>query len=135
MIICPNRSTTDDFRDRLTQYVADGGKLLVIDSPENTNSTAYSLLWPFRFSIHHDRAWKGQLSTSGHLPVPDVTTANQVSGGQAVGQLGQLPVIATAQYGKGTVMVVGCGSLWNDRQMGESESEPGSGWMLDPTPR
>ena len=49
-----------------------------------------------------------------------------------MGKLGQLPVVATAKYGKGSVMVVGCGSLWNDKQMGELASEPGSGWMLDP---
>ena len=127
VVICPSRSAMEDFRDELSQYVAGGGKLLVIDSPENAGSTANSLLWPFGLSIHHDRAWKGKLSTSSRLPVVDVTGANQVSGGQPVGKLDQLPVVATAKYGKGSVMVVGCGSLWNDKQMGEH-------WMLEPDP-
>jgi hypothetical protein len=132
VIICPSRSATDDFLDGLTQYVAGGGKLLVIDSPENTGSTADGLLWPFGLSIHHDRAWQGKLSTTAPLPRLDVTRANQVAGGEPLGRLDKLAVIATAKYGKGSVMVVGCGSLWNDKQMGELESEPGSGWMLDP---
>jgi hypothetical protein len=132
VVICPSRSAMEDFRDELSEYVAAGGKLLVIDSPENTGSTANSLLWPFGLSIHRDRAWKGKLSTGAHVSGLDVTAANQVSGGQVVGKLGHLPVVATAKYGKGSVMVIGCGSLWNDKQMGERESEPGSGWMLDP---
>jgi len=132
VVICPSRSATEDFRDGLTQYVACGGKLVVIDSPENTGSTANSLLWPFGLSIHHDRAWQGKLSTSAALPLLDVDRANQVAGGQPLGRLDKLAVVATAKYGKGSVLVMGCGSLWNDKQMGELESEPGSGWMLDP---
>ncbi len=127
VVICPSRSAMEDFRDGLSQYVAGGGKLLVIDSPENTGSTANSLLWPFGLSIHHDRAWKGKLTTSNQLPVVDVSGANQVGGGQPVGKLDQLSVAAAAKYGKGSVMVVGCGSLWNDKQMGEH-------WMLEPDP-
>jgi hypothetical protein len=132
VVICPSRSAPEDFRDGLTQYVANGGKLLLIDSPDNAGSKANSLLWPFGLSIHHDRVWKGKLTTSGRLPMLDVTGAKQVSGGQPVGKLDKLPVVAKAKYGKGSVMVIGCGSLWNDKQMGELESEPGSGWMLDP---
>ncbi len=132
VVICPSRSATEDFYDGLLQYVAGGGKLVVIDAPENAGSTANSLLWPFGLSIHHDQAWKGKLTTSSRLPVVDITSANQVSGGQPVGKLDKLPVIATIKYGKGSVLAIGCGSLWNDKQMGERESEPGSGWMLDP---
>ena len=44
-----------EFQDKLKKYVAGGGKLLVIDSPENTSSMANCLLWPFGLSIHQDR--------------------------------------------------------------------------------
>jgi hypothetical protein len=105
--------------------VAQGGKLLVIDSPENTGSRANSLLWPFGLSIHHDRAWTGKLSTTVKLPTVDIAGANEVTGGRPVGKLDQLPVAATARHGKGSVMAVGFGSLWNDKRMGES-------WMVEP---
>ena len=113
------------FASELTEYVAQGGKLLVIDSPENTGSRANDLLWPFGLSIHHDRAWKGKLSTTAKVPTVDIASANQVTGGQPVGKLDQLPVAAVAKYGKGSVMAVGFGSLWNDKRMGEN-------WMLEP---
>jgi hypothetical protein len=125
VVICPNRSVTAEFREQLTQYVADGGRLLVIDSPENTDSTANSLLWPFGLSIHHDRVWKGKLGTASRLPAVDIAGAKEVTGGQPVGKLDKLSVVATAKHGAGSVMVIGFGSLWNDKRMGEH-------WMLEP---
>ena len=119
VVICPSRSVPDEFREKLKQYVADGGKLLVIDSPENAGSTANSVLWPFGMSIHHDRAWKGKLSTAAQLPAVDVAAANEVVGGQPVARLAEWPVAAAAKFGKGSVMAVGFGSLWNDKSMGE----------------
>ena len=55
----------------------------------------------------------------------DIATANEVTGGQPVGKLDKLPVAATAKFGKGSVMAIGFGSLWNDQRMGEH-------WMLEP---
>ncbi len=125
VVICPSRSVTEEFRNGLTQYVAGGGKLLVIDSPENTDSRANSLLWPFGLSIHRDHTLQGKLSTTAALPQVDIAGAYQIAGGQAVAKVDQLPVIATAKYGKGLVMGIGCGSLWNDNRMGEH-------WMMEP---
>ncbi|MEN6367098.1 MAG: DUF4350 domain-containing protein [Thermoguttaceae bacterium] len=125
VILCPNRSVTDEFRNRLVEYVAHGGRLLVLDSPENNGSTAHSLLSPFGLSIRHDRTWTGKLSTTDLLPAVDVAGANEVVGGQPVAKLDQYPVAATTRYGRGSVMAIGFGSLWNDKRMGEH-------WMLDP---
>jgi hypothetical protein len=119
VIICPSRSVSDEFREKLKQYVADGGRLLVIDSPENVGSTAHGLLWPFGISIHHDRAWKGRLSTAAQLPLVDVVAANEVVGGRPVARLAEWPVAAAAKFGKGSVLAVAFGSLWNDMSMGE----------------
>lgn len=123
--ICPNRSVPEEFRNELEQYVRNGGKLLVIDSPENDESRANSLLWPFGLSIHHDRAWKGKLATSVKLPTVDVEGACEVIGGQPIAKLDKYTVAAVARHGKGSVMAVGFGSLWNDTRMGES-------WMMEP---
>jgi hypothetical protein len=46
---------------------------------------------------------------------------------QSIAQIGQQRcVAAVASYGKGKVMAVGCGSLWNDLNMGET-------WMTEPS--
>ncbi len=120
VVICPSRSVSDDYRRNIETYVADGGRLLVIDSPENINSTANSVLWPFGISIHHDRAWKGSLTTALKLPAVEVTGACEVVGGQAVARIGQLPVAAAVRHGRGSVLAIGFGSLWNDTGMGET---------------
>jgi hypothetical protein len=134
VVICPSRSVPEEFREKLGEYVEQGGKLLVIDSPENVGSTANSLLWPFGLSIHHDRTWQGKLSTAAQLPAVDVAAANEVIGGQAVGKLGGRPVAAAVKFGKGSVMAVGFGSLWNDRSMGEHAPKESldTAWGLEP---
>jgi len=125
VVICPNRSVTTEYRDALERYVAEGGRLLVVDSPENNGSTANSLLWPFGLSMHLDRAWQGKLVTTDLLPAVEVARAREVAGGQALAWLGEYPVAAATRHGKGLVVAVGFGSLWNDAGMGET-------WMLEP---
>jgi len=123
--ICPSRSVPEEFQQQLEKYVDGGGKLLVIDSPENADSRANSLLWPFGLSIHHDRAWKGKLTTAVKLPEVDIERACEVGGGQPVVKLGKYTVAAVVRHGKGSVMAVGFGSLWNDTRMGET-------WAVEP---
>jgi hypothetical protein len=134
VVICPSRPVSDEFRERLKQYVTDGGRLLVIDSPENVRSTANSVLWPFGISIHHDRAWKGQLGTNTQLPAVDIARANEVAGGQPVARLAEWPVAAAARFGKGSVLAVAFGSLWNDKSMGEHAPKEAwdLSWMFEP---
>jgi hypothetical protein len=131
VVICPSRPLPEEFRgrlrliERLTEYVRRGGKLLVIDSPENAHSTANLLLEPFGLSIRRNKAWMGKLSTVGQDSLVAVESAWEVAGGQPLARLDKLPVAATVQFGKGSVMAVGFGSLWNDTRMGET-------WMLEP---
>ncbi len=127
VVICPSRSVSHQFRQRLVRYVAAGGKLLVVDSPENSASTANSLLWPFGLSILHGQPWRGQLSLGEPWPVQTVEMAFEVEGGQPVGRLGQRPVAATVRYQRGSVMAVGFGEFFNDANMGYS-------WTADPDP-
>jgi len=129
VVLCPNtnKSVTPEFREQLTRYVAEGGRLLVVDSPENIGSTAYSLLSPFGLAVHHDRSLKGTLALPDKRPGVDVEQACGVVGGRPLVWLDKLSVAATAQYGKGAVMAIGFGSLWNDKRMGET-------WMMEPQP-
>jgi hypothetical protein len=124
VVICPSRPVSEEFRRQLEQYVNDGGKLLVVDSMQNTDSTANSLLWPFGMSIRHDHARKGKLTTAVKLPSVDVERACEVVGGQPVAKLGNDTVAGVIGHGKGSVMAIGFGSLWNDTAMGETWVAP-----------
>lgn len=120
MAICPSRPVSEEFRRQVEQYVDRGGKLVVIDSPENTDSTANSLLWPFGISIRHDRVWTGKLASAVKLPAVDVAGACEVVGGQPISRIDKYPVAAVARHGKGSVLAIGFGSLWNDTAMGDT---------------
>jgi hypothetical protein len=127
VVICPSRHVSEDFRKQLEQYVAAGGKLIVLDSPENKKSTADDLLKPFGLSIQVNRVLRGQLSTAEAIPTVDVDAACKVTGGESIAEIEQLSVAAVVNHGKGSVMAIGFGSLWNDTRMGEH-------WMLEPDP-
>jgi hypothetical protein len=65
------------------------------------------------------------LKTEGGPADVRVEQACQITGGKVLAQLDKLPVAATAQRGKGSVLAIGFASLWNDTRMGEN-------WMTEP---
>lgn len=124
-VICPRRPVSDKFRRQLERYVDQGGKLLLIDTPENTDSTANRLLEPFGLSIDRQQTAQGKL-TLGDRSL-SVERSCAVRGGNAIARLADQPVAAVARHGQGSVLAIGFGSLFNDRKMGGN-------WTLEPDP-
>ncbi|MFW6124819.1 MAG: hypothetical protein ACOC46_01615 [Pirellulales bacterium] len=125
VVICPSRSVPPWYRKGLKRFVADGGDLMVIDSPANAGSTAASLLWPFGLSIEHGQAWQGTLTMADGWPGFRVEQALEVVGGGPVARLGELPVAAVTEHGRGRVIGVGFGPALNDESLGAQ-------WDLEP---
>ena len=125
VVISPSRQVADQFRRAAEEFVAAGGRLLVIDSPKNSASTANGLLRPFGLQINHGRTAQGKLISSIGLPGVDVERACEVAGGEPLARLDTLPVASIARHGKGAVVAVGFGSLWNDTRMGDN-------WQIEP---
>jgi hypothetical protein len=102
--------------------VADGGRLLVIDSSETTApSTANQLLRPFGLALQYQQNWEGWLVLVNRWPWLHLDHAWEVTGGQRVASLGgERAVAASARYGKGLVMAVGFGGLFNDANLGNA---------------
>jgi len=132
VILCPDRSVSAEFRDGLQEYVAEGGKLLLIESPENNpRSTADSLLWPFDVGIYRGQAAEGPLKLGKGWPeVPDVAS-HPIAGGRPVAHIGEQPVAAVTDYGEGRVMAVGFGALFSDRSMANDQPTDVP-WMIEP---
>jgi len=125
VIICPSRSVSEEYRQQLVQYVQRGGKLLVIDSPDNQGTTANSLLWPFGLSLRGATNTKGRLRQSEEWPDVRVESAFAIHGGEPFMWAGPTPVGARTKFGKGLVMAIGFGAVLNDAGMGEH-------WMREP---
>jgi hypothetical protein len=127
VIICPQKSVSDEFREGVRAFVAGGGKLLVLDSPEVVGSTANSLLWPFGLGVNHAASRKGKLGLRDGWPGISVQAVCEVTGGEAFLWVEGLPVGSRVTHGQGQVMAIGCGSLMNDNGLGGH-------WMANPTP-
>jgi hypothetical protein len=115
----PNREVAVDFRQRLAEYVEAGGRVLVVDSPANAESTANALLHPFGLRVNRSTELAGRLETPGGWPAGVIAEATcAIEGGTPLIRIGGRPVAATAHFGAGTVTVVGFGSRFTDARMG-----------------
>jgi hypothetical protein len=115
----PHGNVSPQFRRELIEYVRNGGKVLVIDSPENSSSTANSLLYPFNLEVKRQQALPpGDLVTIAPWPGTKITTACETAGGEVLFRLADKPVASTQRFGKGRVTVLGFGSRLADPAMG-----------------
>jgi len=150
VFLYPHKPPDKDFLARLVRYVEDGGRVLVIDSPENApevpdwvlslhglggisdaddfvttlgldgNSTANALLEPFGMSVTRPAGIAGKLETPAGWPSVPVIASCVVNGGRPLARLKGHTVAATKKYGKGSVTVIGFGQRFTDPKMGAS---------------
>jgi hypothetical protein len=114
----PNQTVTSEFRDELANYVAAGGKVLVLDSPANVESTANSLLYPFGLTVNPRTNLSGPLKAPEGWPVIRIDSTCQIEGGEPMMWVLNVPIAARVRHGKGTVTVIGFGSRFADAYMG-----------------
>jgi len=132
VILNPTRTVTEEYRRRLLSYVEEGGRVLVVDTPENNLSQVEGVVSPFGLSVVHNQAWLGILNLPDGTASARIERACEVLGGERLLTLGgQRVVAARATYGKGSVTVVGFGSLFNDQSMGESWAAEPDAAMLE----
>ena len=92
--------------------------MLILDSPENTQSTANSLLYPFGLAVNHNSRPNGQLRAPENWPVIRIDSACAIEGGRPFLWVANTPIAARARHGKGTITVIGFGSRFADAFMG-----------------
>ncbi len=126
LILSPTRSVPEEFRQDLAAYVAQGGKLLVVDTLGSPGTTANGVLAPFGLSVRHATSRQGVLRLANGWPGLPVEGACEIVGGEPFAWVDDLPVAARKRYGQGEVMAVGFGLEWNDRSFGGH-------WMRQPT--
>jgi hypothetical protein len=133
VVLNPDQDVSAAYRDAVASYVRSGGKLLVIDSPQNVKSTANSLLFPFGLAVDHATNFSGTLAAKDGWPAIPISSACKITGGEPLLSFDGAPpgadkppvVAATAKLGKGTVTVIGFSSRFTDFNMGVTgELEP-----------
>ncbi len=127
LVLSPTGSVSETYRRQLVQYVSEGGKLIVFDSPDVVGTTANSLLWPFGLASYHATAAEGRVLLDHQWPGLVVQATCEIAGGEPLMRVGKTPVAARAAFGKGSVTAIGFGSLMNNQNMGGH-------WMAEPGP-
>jgi len=131
VVICPTRSVPEEFREGLVEYVSQGGRVLIVDSPDVPDSTANSLLWPFKMAVDHATYSQGELRLADDWPKGvELEATCEVFGGEPLAWVGQSAVAARTRHGKGSVTAIGFGSYLNDESMGISWAEDPDAEML-----
>jgi hypothetical protein len=121
VFLLPGKDVSDAFRQQVVDYVKQGGRVLVIDTPEHAGSTANSLLRPFGLNLRRPMTdLTGEVAWTIGLPgVPGAGVAYEVTGGdETLATMMGRPVAATVRFGKGSVTAVGFGSRFSDANMG-----------------
>jgi hypothetical protein len=119
VVVCPQKSVSEEYRRGLVEYVSNGGKLLVMDSPEVSDSKANSLLWPFGLAVNHSESRQGKLGLDDGWPAIPVQAICQVTGGKPFMWVDKkLAVASRVSFGRGHVMAIGFGSIMNDNGLG-----------------
>ena len=126
VVFQPTTRPSDAYRQRLLEYVENGGRVIVVDTADNADSTANELLQPFALSFER-QSQAGRLMFRDQWPNLQVEQALEVTGGEVLARVDERPVVAMARRGKGAVLAIGCGALFNDNAMGRE-------WMMEPTP-
>ncbi|MBN2492785.1 MAG: hypothetical protein JXQ29_18195 [Planctomycetes bacterium] len=128
VVILPSEEPDPAFLAALERYVREGGKLLVLDAPENEESTASTLLAPFRLALETARGVRGEAPRAGPVegppgwPAITVQSTRLVRGGRPFARVGGEPAAAVLRHGRGTVAVVGFGSRFADRNLGATDN-------------
>jgi hypothetical protein len=114
----PNLTVENEFRKALVNYVTNGGKILILDSPENSDSTANSLLYPFGINIDRTTSYSGLLKAPENWPTIRIDSAYKIEGAEPFLWADNVPIGASLKFGKGIVTVISFGTRFADTNMG-----------------
>jgi len=125
VIINPQREFTPEEISTVKEYISGGGKVLLMDNPLNTGSSANSLVQAFGMNIKpaEKTSYSSVYDASRKNSWPIATTAvNSIEGGKGLlfSAAGKA-VLSVAEEGKGTLAVMTFSDSFVDSKMGTSE--------------
>lgn len=135
VIINPDEDFSGKEVKSLGNYLENGGKLLVMDSVINSDSTANDLLGNFNisikkefsnhslynYSLNKSGGYGGNLTSLGNAANPYLTIKG---GNKTIATKGNVTSIAVKKYGEGEIIVVVDSYMFSDKVMGGTFTEP-----------
>jgi hypothetical protein len=107
------------------QFVAQGGRLLVLADPQGSSQIAAQILAPFGLGLESRRQTTGIISNAAGEPLIELQVSGVVTGGDTLLTLeGQSPIVAAVHHGEGLVAAASFARPFYDRQMGTTSVLP-----------
>jgi hypothetical protein len=107
------------------QFVARGGRLLVLAEPRGNNPVAGQILAPFGLGLETRRATSGMIENAAGEPQAELQVSGVVIGGEPLLTMeGSSPVAALARHGAGLVVATAFAQPFYDRDMGTTAAIP-----------
>jgi hypothetical protein len=126
VIIKPQRDFTPEEIITVKEYISGGGKVLLMDDPLNSGSSANSLVQAFGMSIKpgEQTSYSSISDDSGKSSWPiKGTSVNAIRGGKGLLFAGaEKAVLSIAKEGKGILAVMTFSNSFADNEMGMTES-------------
>jgi hypothetical protein len=125
VIVNPQRDFTPQEITTVKEYISGGGKVLLMDDPLNSGSSANSLVQAFGMSIKPEQTSYSSISDdSGKSSWPiKGTSVNVIRGGKGLLFAGaEKAVLSIAKEGKGALAVMTFSNSFVDNEMGGMES-------------
>ncbi len=125
VIFNPTKPFGADEIESVSLFVKNGGRLLLVDGPQNINSTANQLLKEFQLNIEYATIGKSAVVNEVGDKIGFVQKSGIVSGGKAYLRTEkEQTVFAVKKVGKGAVGVMADSSLFANPTMGGTQIKP-----------
>jgi hypothetical protein len=126
VLVEPTESISGTYLDSLKRYLAGGGRVLVLDDPRNTDSSAETLLEGVGLSVVGHEPYRTTLrQVDSQDSIIDVMSERTIAGGDPwiVTDSGDV-VAAAVDVGQGKLVAMMHSSIFTDARMGSRVSTP-----------
>jgi hypothetical protein len=125
VVVDPTRPFEADEISAVEQFVARGGRLLVLAEPRGSNLIVSQILAPFGLGLETRRATTGLIANAAGQPQAELQVSGVVTGGEPLLSLkGSAPVAALTRHGAGLVVATAFAQPFYDRSMGTTSVIP-----------
>jgi hypothetical protein len=125
ILVNPCRPFFEHEIDRAVHFVEQGGRLLILDGPQNKNSTSNQLLKKFKIHIDFTEFKREVLLDRDNKAAGTAIRSGSVRGGEAFLKAGgKKPVFSVLKRGKGVLGVMADSYLFTNLQMGGTQVKP-----------
>ena len=125
ILVNPLRYFSETEIKKIEDYIARGGRLLVVDHPKGARSTANQIIERFGMKIRHDQHQDAVEIYEGDTRIGTLKSFAPVEGGKALLYVKDKGAfVSTERFGMGIIAAMAASPSFANNEMGETEAVP-----------